>query len=83
MYEVHTSGTVLDHVNRVVSQEIGGYFEGVWLLLVYWDGVRGVGTIKVRIFSFAKISFQEFEVSLGFYCFEYISVKGDSYTVYT
>ena len=77
---------MLDHVNRVVSQEIGGYFEGVWLLLVYWDGVRGVGTIKVRILTFVcflKISFQEFEVSLGFYCFEYISVKGDSYTVYT
>ena len=30
---------------------------------------------SLLLYVFLKISFQEFEVSLGFYCFEYISVK--------
>ena len=39
VYAVNTSGTLMDQINGVVSGATGVSFEGVWLLLVYWDSV--------------------------------------------
>jgi hypothetical protein len=39
LYEVHTNGSQLDAVNSAISQEVGVAFEGVWLLVVYWNSV--------------------------------------------
>ena len=38
-YEVHTTGDLLDQVNWAMSQELNVTFEGVWLLVVYWNNI--------------------------------------------
>ena len=39
MYEVHYNGSHLDTVNSAISQEVGVVFNGVWLLIAYWNDV--------------------------------------------
>ena len=49
LYEVHTNGSQLDVVNSAISQEVGVAFEGVWLLVVYWNSVpTAADSSKVR-----------------------------------
>ena len=38
-YEVHVNGSLLDHVSSVVSGEVGGAFDGVWMIVVHWNNV--------------------------------------------
>ena len=40
-YEVHTNGYLLQQVNSAISLELNETFEGVWLLVVYWNNVNG------------------------------------------
>ena len=38
-YEVHTTGNLLEKVNTAISQQLDETFQGVWLLVVYWNNV--------------------------------------------
>ena len=44
-YEVHTSGNLLEQINSAISQEVGVVFEGVWLLVVYWNNVTNAQSL--------------------------------------
>ncbi|CAI8006660.1 hypothetical protein GBAR_LOCUS4841 [Geodia barretti] len=49
LYEVHTNGSQLDAVNSAISQDVGMAFEGVWLLVVYWNSIpTAADSSKVR-----------------------------------
>ena len=50
-YEVHVNGSMLDQVSSVISGEIGGAFDGVWMLVVHWNNVPSHSdTSQVMIF---------------------------------
>lgn len=39
MYEVHENGSQLELISATVSEEVGVAFEGVWMLVVFWNDV--------------------------------------------
>ena len=49
VYEVIVNGSQLEQVSSAVSEEEGVAFEGIWMLVAYWNNVPTQGQNQVRL----------------------------------
>ena len=49
VYEVHVNGSQLDRISLAVSEKEGVAFEGIWMLVVYWNDVPAYQSTQASI----------------------------------
>ena len=64
-YEVHTTGNLLEKVNTAISQQLDETFQGVWLLVVYWNNVVNVRYPTEVSYTSGKIISSKWKGDIG------------------